>query len=172
MRYINPEVKRIDGVLFDENGLPLLNAQNAALVDLYVKNESSYSDQSGDDFVRRYFKAHKGDVSMAAVITKIILIDTVDSTNLKVALGKDYYKKMAKKIINDDIESLIAEGAPLGEKFKEIACFPPKKRSKKKDLNLFIFVSKYITRVNQYSYDGDSYKIGRASCRERVCLSV
>lgn len=73
--YINPEIKRIKDLKLNEKGYPVLNTENAKLVDEYVKNQSSYSNQSGDDFVRKYFKEHKGDVSVSAIITKIILID-------------------------------------------------------------------------------------------------
>ena len=166
--YINPEIKRIKDLKLNKKGYPVLNTENAKLVDEYVKNQSSYSNQSGDDFVRKYFKEHKGDVSVSAIITKIILIDTVDSTNLKVHLGKDYYKKMAARIIEFNIEPIIAEGQPIGDKFKEIACWPPKKNSKKSDLNLFIFVSKYITRVNQYCYGGDAYSIMDSVVRDNL----
>lgn len=166
--YINNEIKKIKGLELNEKGYPVLNTKNAKLVDDYVKNHSSYSNQSGDDFVRKYFREHKGDVSLSSIITKIILIDTVDSTNLKVHLGKDYYKKMAERIIKFNIEPIIAKGQPLGDKFKKIASWPPKKNSKKSDLNLFIFVSKYITRVNQYCYDGDAYSIMDSVVRDNL----
>ena len=156
---INREIYKIDGLQFGANGYPVLTTENARLVDEYVTNQSSYSDQSGDNFVKKYFKEHIGDTSKSSIITKIILINTVDSTNLKVLLGKDYYKKMADRIIVAEIEELIAKGLPIGEKFKQIASWPPKKNSSKVDLNLFIFVSKYITRVNQYCYNRNDYSI-------------
>lgn len=166
--YVNPEIKKIKDLVLNDKGYPVLNTSNALLVDDYVKNKSSYSNESGGDFVRRYFSEHKGDTSLSSVITKIILIDTVDSTNLKVHLGKDYYKIMAKRIIDADIEPLIAKGAPLGDKFREIAALPPKANSKKSDLNLFIFLSKYITRVNQYCYGGDAYSIMDSVVRDNL----
>lgn len=96
--YINSEINNIPGITFDKtkkskNGLycPLLNSNNIRLVHDYVENKSSYSSLSNDDFVRKYFSEHKGDISLSSVITKVILIDTVDSTNLKRLLGKDYF---------------------------------------------------------------------------------
>lgn len=164
--YINSEINKIQGLTFDKtkkskNGLfcPVLNTNNIKLVHNYVEKESSYSAASNDDFVRKYFTEHKGDTSLASVITKVILIDTVDSTNLKRLLGKDYFKIMAQKIIESDIESIIAIGGKFGHKFKEVASFPPKKNTQKEDMNLFVFLSKYITRVNQYSYGREDYSI-------------
>ena len=164
--YINSEINNIPGITFDKtkkskNGLycPLLNANNIILVHDYVENKSSYSSVSNDDFVRKYFSEHKGDTSLSSVITKIILIDTVDSTNLKRLLGKDYFKIMAQRIIDANIEDIIAQGGDFELKFKEIASFPPKKNTKKDDMNLFVFLSKYITRVNQYCYGRDDYSI-------------
>lgn len=164
--YINSEINKISGITFDrtkksKNGLycPILNAENIKLVHNYVENESSYSATSNDDFVRKYFIEHKGDTSLSSIITKVILIDTVDSTNLKRLLGKDYFKIMAQKIIDADIEKTIMQGGKFGNKFKEIASFPPKKNTKKDDMNLFVFLSKYITRVNQYCYGRDDYSI-------------
>lgn len=166
IKYINKEIEKIKGIEYDinkksKNGIfcPKFNKNNIELVHNYVKNNSSYSGNSGDNFVKKYFQEHKGDVSLATVITKVILIDTIDSTNLKHLLGKDYYKIIAKKIIDNDIESNIAIGGSFGDKFKKLASFPPKKTSKKEDLNLFVFFSKYITRVNQYSYEKSDYSI-------------
>ena len=164
--YINSEINNIPGLTFDKtkkskNGLycPILNVNNIRLIHEYVENQSSYSAISNDDFVRKYFVEHKGDTSLSSVITKVILIDTVDSTNLKRLLGKDYFKIMAQRIIDNDIEKIIATGDKLGDKFKAIASFPPKSNTKKEDMNLFVFLSKYITRVNQYSYGRDDYSI-------------
>lgn len=156
---INHEIYKIAELEMGPNGYPILNTKNAKLIDNYVINQSSYSDQSGDDFIKKYFQEHSGDTSKSSIITKVILINTVDSTNLKVNLGKDYYKKMADRIIEADIEHLIKTGQPIGDKFRQIASWPPKKNSTKDDLNLFIFVSKYITRVNQYCYGRDDYSI-------------
>ena len=166
IRYINPEIKKIHGLEFDEakqskNDLvcPKLTAKNIKLVHEYVINQSSYSNGSGDDFVQKYFRDHKGDVSLSSIITKVILINTVDSTNLKQLLGKDYYKIVAQKIIDHNLESIIKNGDNFEETFKNVASFPAKKNSKKDDLNLFVFFSKYITRVNQYCYDKTDYSI-------------
>lgn len=166
IKYINPEIQRIEGLEYDserisKNGLccPKLTAKNIELVHDYVVNQSSYSNKSGDDFVRKYFRQHKGDTSLSSIITKVILIDTVDSTNLKQLLGKDYFKIVAQKIIDNNLEERIKSGDRFGEAFKNVAAFPPKKRSKKDDLNLFVFFSKYITRVNQYCYDRTDYSI-------------
>lgn len=166
IRYINPEIKRIKGLEYDteklsKNGLhcPKLTSNNIELVHNYVVNQSSYSNDSGDDFVRKYFKEHRGDTSLSSIIIKVILIDTVDSTNLKQLLGKDYFKIVAQRIIDNNIESIISNGNDFGDIFKKTASFPPKKGSKKDDLNLFVFFSKYITRVNQYCYDRTDYSI-------------
>jgi hypothetical protein len=43
-----------------------------------------------------------------------------------------------------------------------------KEKLKKSDLNLFIFVSKYITRVNQYCYGGDAYSIMDSVVRDNL----
>lgn len=166
INYINKEITSIPGLEYDserksKNGYfcPKLNADNIRAVHNYVINQSSYSSSSGDDFVRKYFRQHRGDVSLASVITKVILIDTVDSTNLKQLLGKDYYKIIAQRIIAANLETIIQTGGELGDAFKAVASFPPKKGSKKQDLNLFVFLSKYVTRVNQYSYGRDDYSI-------------
>ena len=166
IKYINNEIRHINNLDFyddieSENGLkcPKLNENNIRKVHEYVINQSSYSSDSGDNFVKRYFIDHSGDVTLSSVITKVILIDTVDSTNLKQALGKDYFKIVAQRIIDNNLESIIARGEDFGETFKTVASFPPKKRSKKDDLNLFVFFSKYITRVNQYSYNRSDYSI-------------
>ena len=166
IKYINKEIQNIEQLEYDdhklsENGLccPILNQSNIERVHQYVTNQSSYSNNSGDDFVRRYFQEHRGDVSLAAVITKVILIDTVDSTNLKQQLGKDYFKIVAQRIIANDLEAIISTGGEFGQTFKNVASFPPKKGSNKQDLNLFVFFSKYITRVNQYSYNRSDYSI-------------
>ena len=166
IRYINPEIKRIKGLEYDNQRLsknelccPKLTANNIELVHNYVVNQSSYSNDSGDDFVRKYFKEHKGDISLSSIIIKVILIDTVDSTNLKQLLGKDYHKIIAQKIIDNNLEDIIKNGDNFGEIFKKVASFPAKKGSKKDDLNLFVFFSKYITRVNQYCYDRTDYSI-------------
>ena len=166
IRYINPEIQRISGLEYDterlsKNGCycPKLTAQNIKLVHNYVISQSSYSNESGDDFVRKYFKEHRGDTSLSSIIIKVILIDTVDSTNLKPLLGKDYSKIVAQKIIDNNLEDIIRNGDNFGEIFKNVASFPSKKGSKKDDLNLFVFFSKYITRVNQYCYDRTDYSI-------------
>ena len=166
IRYINPEIKRILGLEYDterlsKNGCycPKLTAQNIKLVHNYVINQSSYSNDSGDDFVRKYFEEHKGDISLSSIIIKVILIDTVDSTNLKQLLGKDYHKIIAQKIIDNNLEDIIKNGDNFGEIFKKVASFHDKKGSKKDDLNLFVFFSKYITRVNQYCYNRTDYSI-------------
>lgn len=166
IRYINPEIQCISGLEYDveklsKNGYccPKLSAKNIELVHNYVINQSSYSNDSGDDFVRKYFKEHKGDISLSSIIIKVILIDTVDSTNLKQLLGKDYHKIIAQKIIDNNLEDIIKNGDNFGEIFKKVASFPAKKGSKKDDLNLFVFFSKYITRVNQYCYNRTDYSI-------------
>lgn len=166
IRYINPEIQHISNLEYDterlsKNGCycPKLTAANIKSVHEYVINQSSYSSDSGDDFVRKYFKEHKGNTTLSSIITKVILIDTVDSTNLKQLLGKDYFKIVAQKIIDNNLEDIIKNGGCFGETFKKVASFPAKKNSKKDDLNLFVFFSKYITRVNQYSYDRADYSI-------------
>lgn len=175
MKYINKEIQNIAGLEYDDgriskNGCicPKLNAHNIKLVHDYVVNQSSYSSSSGDDFVRKYFKEHRGDTSLASVITKVILIDTVDSTNLKPLLGKDYHKIVARKIIENDLEEIIKVGGRFGETFQKAACYPAKKGSKKDDLNLFVFMSKYITRVNQYCYDRTDYSILDSVVRDNL----
>ena len=164
--YINKEIANIEDLEYDlskksnnELYCPKLTAKNIKKVHEYVINQSSYSNNSGDDFVRKYFDEHKGDVSLSSIITKVILIDTVDSTNLKQLLGKDYFKIVAQKIIECELEDIIKCGGRLEGKFKKVASFPPKIGSKKQDLNLFVFFSKYITRVNQYSYGRSDYSI-------------
>lgn len=157
--YLNNEIKKIKGLEYNERGFPILNENNIKLVDNYVKSKSSYAIHKSDNFVIKYFKEHKGDTSLSSVITKVILIDISDSTNLKLHLGKDYYILMAQRIIDSNIEEIIKKGLPIGKKFKQLASWPSKKNSKKKDLNLFIFVSKYITRVNQYCYNRNDYSI-------------
>lgn len=166
IKYINPEIQYIKGLEYDPekvsgNGLccPKLTAANIELVHNYVVNQSSYSNDSGDGFVRKYFKEHAGDTSLASIITKVILIDTVDSTNLKQLLGKDYFKLVAQRIIDHQLEDILKCGGKFGEVFKNAASFPAKKRSKKEDLNLFVFFSKYITRTNQYCYHRGDYSI-------------
>ncbi|MBQ7309512.1 MAG: hypothetical protein IJW87_04975 [Clostridia bacterium] len=166
IRYINKEIVNIENLEYEDhkisnNGLrcPKLNAHNIRAIHEYVVNQSSYSSGSGDDFVRKYFQQHRGDVSLASVITKVILIDTVDSTNLKQLLGKDYFKIVAQRIIDANLEEIIKNGDRLGDTFRRVASFPAKKDAKKEDLNLFVFLSKYITRVNQYSYGRDDYSI-------------
>ncbi|MBE6824690.1 MAG: hypothetical protein E7513_05025 [Ruminococcaceae bacterium] len=166
IKYINNEVKYISGLNFDDsrvskNGIycPRFTASNIERIHNYVVNESSYSNDSGDNFVKKYFQEHCGDTTTASIITKIILIDTVDSTNLKQQLGKDYYKIIAKRIIEYNLEDIIKTGGKFGETFKKVASFNPKKGYKKEDMNLFVFFSKYITRVNQYCYGRDDYSI-------------
>lgn len=166
IRYINPEIRHIAGLEYDtermsKNGLfcPKLTEKNIELVHAYVINHSSYSNDSGDNFVKKYFKEHKGDTSLATVIIKVILIDAVDSTNLKQLLGKDYCKIVAQKIIDNNLENIIKNGDTFGDVFKTVASFPAKKGSKKDDLNLFVFFSKYIARVNQYCYERTDYSI-------------
>ena len=166
IKYINKEIKNIENLEYEndktsQNGIncPKFSAENIRLVHEYVVNQSSYSTTSGDDFVRRYFQEHRGDVSTASVITKVILIDTVDSTNLKQALGKDYFKLVAERIIRHNLEDIIRVGGRFGDTFKKVAAFPAKAGYVKDDHNLFVFFSKYITRVNQYSYDRDDYSI-------------
>ena len=158
--YINSELNKIKGISFDTDGIPEFTTENIKLVDEYVRNKSSYSAASGDDFVRKYFSEHLEDpLELSTIITRIILIDTIDSTNLKQQLGKDYYKLMAQRILDSDIESLIKSGEKIGDKFKEIAQWSPKSNYKKPDMNLFIFVSKYITRVNSFCYGRNDYSI-------------
>lgn len=166
IKYINPEINNIKGLDVDcnkksKNGLccPKLTENNILLVHNYVVNQSSYSNDSGDDFVRKYFKDHIGDTSLSSIITKVILIDTVDSTNLKRLLGKDYFKIVAQRIMDNNLEDIISKSGKFDDKFKKVASFPAKKGTKKEDLNLFVFFSKYITRVNQYCYDGTAYSI-------------
>ena len=166
MKELNPEIKSkkfikaVGALDFDENDIPLLTPKNIKKVDKYVRKYSSYAADSGDDFVKKYFAEHKGDTSKASIITKIILINTIDSTNLKQQLGKDYYKLMADRIIAAKIEKQIAVGKPIDKKtFKKIASWPPKEGTKKKDMNLFIFLSKYITRTNELSYGRNDYSI-------------
>ena len=164
--YINKEIQQINNLEYDpdrvsSNGFccPKLTAHNIKAVHDYVITQSSYSNASGDDFVRKYFKEHQGDVSLSSIITKVILIDTVDSTNLKQLLGKDYHKLIAQRIIDHNLEDTIKRGGRFGETFKQVASFPAKKGSRKEDLNLFVFFSKYITRVNQYCYNRTDYSI-------------
>ena len=168
--YLNKELSKIPDVEYEYLGdnrnderkkYPSLTPENIKRVHDYVTTRSSYSSTASDNFVAKYFSDHKGDVSLSSVITKVILIDTVDSTNLKPLLGKNYYLEIANRIINSRIEDKIAEGKVIGETFKEIANIPipTSKIKKKSDYNLFIFTSKYITRVNEYSYAGNSYSI-------------
>lgn len=175
MKELNPEikskkfVKAVGALDFDENDIPLLTAKNIKKVDKYVNKYSSYAAGSSDDFVRKYFEEHKGDTSKASVIIKIILIDTADSTNLKRHLGKDYHRLMADRIIKSKIEKQIASGKPIDNKtFKKIASWPPKEGTKKKDMNLFIFLSKYITRTNELSYGRDDYSIMDGVVRDNI----
>ncbi len=176
--HLNAELKNIEGIEYAKlNGegenkyYPALTRENVIRVHKYVTENSSYSNRLSDDFVAKYFREHK-DQSLASIITKIILIDTVDSTNLKRLLGKNYYIELAERIQKSNIESLIKEGKPIGEKFKEIASFPPpaNRKFKKDDFNFFIFLSKYITRTNQYSYGRNDYSIMDSVVREYLPL--
>lgn len=168
--YVNDELKKISGMVYDtENGCPSFTTDNIERVHNYVIKNSSYAIDKSDDFVAKYFKEHKGDVSLSTVITKIILIDATDSTNLKQLLGGNFYIDIAKRIIDSKIEDLIANGSPVGDKFKYIAAAPTNK-SKSGYYNLFIFVSKYITRVNQYSYGRNDYSILDEVVRENLRL--
>ena len=159
---LNKELEQIEDITYtedDKGKYPELTEKNIRLVDKYVNEKSSYAPSKNDDFVKKYFQEKKGDISMASVITKIILIDTVDSTNLKHNLGINYYIDFAERIINSDLETKIARGDSIGDTFKKVASFPKKEVMKKEDINFFIFLSKYITRTNQYSYRGDAYSI-------------
>lgn len=175
MKELNPEIKSkkfikaVGALDFEKNGTPLLTSKNVKKVDKYVKKYSSYAANSGDDFVRKYFEEHKGDTSKASIITKIILINTIDSTNLKQQLGKDYYKLMADRIIEAKIEKQIAIGNPIDKKtFKKIASWSVKKKGKKVNMNLFIFLSKYITRTNELSYGRNDYSIMDGVVRDNI----
>ena len=161
---INSEIKTkkfVDAVGeldFDENDIPLLTLENVKKIDDYVKEYSSYAE--GWNNVKEYFEEHKGDTCVSSIITKIILIDALDSTNLKKQLGKDYFVLMAKRIKDSNIEEQIATGNPIEKKiFENIASWPVKEGKKKEDMNLFIFLSKYITRINELSYGRNDYSI-------------
>lgn len=165
--YLNKELSQISGITYEylkndpSKKYPALTSHNIKAVHNYVTQQSSYSSVPSGNFVEKYFFEHKGDVSVSSVITKIILIDTVDSTNLKPLLGKNYYLEIANRIIECKIEDDIMKGNPIGNKFRRIAEIPIPigKRKSKTDYNLFIFTSKYITRVNEYSYKGNNYSI-------------
>jgi hypothetical protein len=155
---INEEINNIKGLTKDENGIPELTRENIKAVHNYVIKESSYSDSSGDNFVQNYFEGNKN-IDLSTIITRIILIDTVDSTNLKRLLGKDYYKILAKDILEYKLEDKISKGENIGDLFEKIAHRKVKRSGKETDMNLFIFLSKYITRVNQYCYERNDYSI-------------
>ena len=98
---LNKELEQIEDITYtedDKGKYPELTEKNIRLVDKYVNEKSSYAPSKNDDFVKKYFQEKKGDISMASVITKIILIDTVDSTSLKQNLGKNYYIDFAERI--------------------------------------------------------------------------
>lgn len=163
--YLNDELKKIpEEIEYKEldgdpqRKYPSLTANNIKAVHNYVVKNSSYASSQSDDFVRKYFEAHKGSVSLSEVITRIILIDTVDSTNLKSLLRKNYYIDIAKRIVENKLEEKIVEGKSIGESFKKVACVPiPKDKVKnKEEYNLFVFLSKYITRTREYSYGNNT----------------
>lgn len=155
---VNPEIKKIPNLSLDDMGVPKLTVQNIKEVYNYVSNQSSYSPNVSGDFARKYFQDHTGDRDITSVIMKIIIVDTIDSTNLKQLLGGNYYIELAKRIQASHIEDDIAAGKKIGSKFKEIAEFS-KESGFRKNLNLFIFLSKYITRVSEYCYNGNNYSI-------------
>ena len=173
--YINDELKEINSLTYETlkngNKIPEFTLDNVTAVHNYVVGNSSYAVDNSDDFVAKYFRDHKGDVSLSSVITKIILIDTTDSTNLKRLLGGNYYIDLAQRIISSNIEEKIAKGEDVNEEFEYIAKAPVSKdKSKSGYMNLFVFVSKYVTRVNQYSYGRNDYSILDSVVREYLPL--
>lgn len=163
--YINKEIYTIRGLLFDKNKVPLFNKQNVILIDKYVRENSSYASQN---FISDYFKEHAGDTSLDSISIKIILIDATDSTNLLQRHGKNFYNIMGKRIINAKIEEKIKIGEPIGKLFEDIAKTP--KSNGDGYINEFVFLSKYITRTNQYSYDRDDYSIMDTVVRKNLYL--
>lgn len=163
--YINKEIYTIKGIEFGENDIPLFNKQNALLIDKYVRESSSYASQN---FISDYFKEHVGDTSLDSICIKIILIDATDSTNLLQRHGKNFYNIMGKRIIDAKIEEKIKNGESFGKLFKCIAKTP--KSNGDGYINEFVFLSKYITRTNQYSYDRDDYSIMDTVVRENLYL--
>lgn len=157
--YINQEIKNIDGLEFGDK-YPTLSKHNIEKVHNYVINQSSYAPSRTGEHVKEYFKQHAGDTSLSTVVTKVILVNTADSTNLERLLGRNAYEMVAKRIIDCDVENIISQGRPIDDElFKNLASWKRFKNDKYEDLNLFVFMSKYITRTSTYSYNGNSYSI-------------
>ncbi len=139
--------------------IPELSEENIKKVDDYVKNDSSYAPSLSDNFAKKYFSENRND-DLSTIVTRVIIIDTIDSTNLKRLLGKDYFVTMAKRIKEANLEETIAKGGKIGKKFEQIARVPVNKnRSKSGYINLFIFLSKYISRTNEWCYGRNDYSI-------------
>ena len=153
---INNEIYNIEGLTIDK-GYPELTKSNVEKVHYYIVNKSSYASHRTDNHVQKYFQEHAGDTSLSAIVTKVILVDTADSTNLQRLLGRNAYEIVAKQIIDCDIENLIKEGKSINDVlFKRLAWT---RKNKIQYKNLFIFMSKYITRTSTYSYNGNYYSI-------------
>lgn len=156
---INSEVKKI-GLEFGIETYPELSADNVKKVHNYVVNISSYAGKNTGNHVEKYFKEHAGDVDLAVVVTKVTLVDSTDSTNLLRLLGRNGYERMAKRIIESKVEDLIKNGEPIDDRMIEyLSKWTRTKNGKEESLNLFIFISKYITRTSTYSYGGNCYSI-------------
>jgi len=157
--YINQEVYNIEGITMDK-GYPELTKSNIEKVHDYIITKSSYAPFKTGNHVQKYFQEHAGDISLATVVTKVILVNTADSTNLETLLGRNAYERMAKRIIECGVEDLIKYGSPIDDElFKKLASWQRMRNNQTQDMNLFIFISKYITRASTYSYGGDFYSI-------------
>lgn len=150
-----------ENVLKDENGVVIINRQNANLIKHEIENHVHYSYVS---FVKKVFEntkpANNKQPSIDDVVTRLVVIDNIDGTNLSRNFGSGGYRALAKSIIDAKLENLIRNKQPITNKiFQKIALRKAIVQGEK-PLKLFSVVSKYISRTAIYVYKNiDCYPI-------------
>ncbi len=143
-----------EGITFNENGSVKITYQNGELIQNAILNHPAYSyTRTAVPFAFLKTKPlTPNQITIEEIITRLIIIDQIDGTNLSSGFGSGSYLAIAQSIIDSNLEQMIAENRPIDNAtFRSIAL----RRSiiGDKTGTFFSVISKYISRTAFYVYE-------------------
>lgn len=143
-----------EGITFNEDDSVKITYQNGELIQNAILNHPAYSyTRTAVPFAFLKTKPlTPNQITLDEIITRLIIIDQIDGTNLSSGFGSGSYLAIAKSIFDSNIEQMIAENRPIDNvTFRSIAL----RRSIIGDKigTFFSVISKYISRTAFYVYE-------------------
>ena len=140
----------------NKNGYVKITKKNAIEIKKMVENHIHYSYVR---FIKKVLKNTKPSSNrqpeVEDVITRLVVIDNIDGTNLSRNFGAGGYELVAKSIVEQKLEDYIRTKQVIPNKVFRAIAQRKLFNSEKDGVKLFSVISKYISRTSQYVYDNN-----------------